>query len=71
MNKDLGHIRKDYLKLKLEDKNLPDEPFTLFNRWFEDALKCGNPEPTAMALSTVEKDGQPSSRIVLLKKRVI
>ena len=68
MKKDLGNIRSEYLRMTLEDDQLTAEPFTLLNKWFDEVLKIGNPEPTAMTLSTVEKDGQPSSRIVLLKK---
>jgi len=65
---DLGNIRKDYLKMRLEEKDLPLDPVTLFRQWLEEARESNNPEPTALTLSTVEKDGQPSSRIVLLKK---
>jgi len=40
----------------------------LFGAWMEEARQSRNPDPTAMTLSTVDKDGNPSSRIVLLKK---
>ncbi len=66
--KDLRHIRREYNKDKLEESNLPENPLELLTTWLEDAQSSGNADPTAMTLSTVERNGQPSSRIVLLKK---
>jgi pyridoxamine 5'-phosphate oxidase len=42
-------------------------PFTLFDRWFAEAQASEPNDPNAMALATVGADGQPSSRMVLLK----
>ncbi|VDN13058.1 unnamed protein product [Dibothriocephalus latus] len=43
-------------------------PFLQFKHWFEEALACpGLYEANAMALSTVSREGRPSSRYVLLK----
>lgn len=49
---------------------IPNEPnpFTLFESWFEEANRCSAlSEPTAMVLSTVDEEGWPDSRVVLLK----
>lgn len=44
-----------------------DEPLALFERWYE-AAKLGEPnDPNAMALATVDADGLPDVRMVLLK----
>lgn len=44
------------------------DPFVLFERWLLDAKECpALSEPTAMILSTVDGDGLPDSRVVLLK----
>ena len=44
-----------------------DDPHALFEAWLAEA-KAGEPnDPNAMALATVGADGQPSSRMVLLK----
>ena len=43
-------------------------PSQLFEDWFEDATKSGVLLPEAMSLSTCDVDGQPSSRMVLLKE---
>jgi pyridoxamine 5'-phosphate oxidase len=39
----------------------------MFGRWFDEAQAAGLHEPNAMVVSTVSGDGQPSSRMVLLK----
>lgn len=43
------------------------EPFRLFEEWFADAGKHEPNDPNAMALSTVDADGLPNCRMVLLK----
>ena len=43
------------------------EPFSLFNSWFGDAEKYEPNDPNAMALATVDADGLPNVRMVLLK----
>ena len=43
----------------------PADPFALFEKWFRDAEKAGEPLPEAMALATATRDGRPSVRIVL------
>ena len=47
--------------------DLADCPFERFTRWFDRALADGLPEPTAMTLATVDEDGRPAARMVLLK----
>lgn len=51
----------------LLEANVPPEPFTLFGAWYKAAQGCGLREPKAMTLATVDPDGGPSARIVLLK----
>ncbi len=43
------------------------EPFALFERWFSDATASEPNDPNAMALSTVDPDGLPNVRMVLMK----
>lgn len=66
--KKLAVIRKSYEKDQLMEHNVSADPFTQFGKWFDQNLKSGNEEPTAMTLSTVNSAGQPSARIVLLKQ---
>jgi pyridoxamine 5'-phosphate oxidase len=44
-----------------------EEPLRLFAAWFEDARKAEPSDPEAMALATVDADGLPNVRMVLLK----
>ena len=43
------------------------EPFALFERWFSDATASEPNDPNAMALATVDPDGLPNVRMVLMK----
>jgi len=43
------------------------EPFLLFERWLKDAERFEPDDPNAMALATVDADGNPNVRMVLLK----
>jgi pyridoxamine 5'-phosphate oxidase len=47
--------------------DVPADPFALFGTWFADAKAAEPIDPNAMALATVDADGQPSVRMVLLK----
>jgi pyridoxamine 5'-phosphate oxidase len=44
-----------------------DEPFRLWQSWFDEAVKGEPRDPTAMSLATVDPDGMPDVRTVLLK----
>lgn len=44
-----------------------DEPWRLFSAWFEEAVRREPSDPNAMALATVDADGVPNVRMVLLK----
>ena len=45
------------------------DPFQLFDQWFAEAAASEPSDPNAMALATVDSDGRPSVRIVLMKAR--
>ncbi|AOR33709.1 oxidase [Streptomyces fodineus] len=44
----------------------PPTPLALFTNWFADAVAAGQPEPHTMSLATVDKEGRPDVRIVML-----
>ena len=44
-----------------------DDPFALFDAWMEEAKKSEANEPNAMSVATVDKNGVPNVRMVLLK----
>ena len=63
----LADIRKNYSKQALSEESVSQDPIDQFNTWLEEALQAEVEEPTAMVLSTVNGEGKPSARVVLLK----
>ena len=45
-----------------------DDPFVIARRWLDEATQTEVNDPNAIALSTVDADGLPNARMVLLKK---
>lgn len=64
----VADLRKDYGQATLSEDEVAIDPFVQFNTWFEQALAAQVMEPNAMGLSTVDAQGRPSSRIVLIKQ---
>lgn len=47
---------------------LPQDPFTTFQAWFDDAMQAkATPNPNAMCVASVDEHGRPNARIVLCK----
>ena len=62
---------EDYLKRPLqphEDIPASADPVALFRVWLAEADKAEPSDPNAMALATVDEDGLPDVRMVLLKE---
>ena len=66
-NMELADLRRDYSLKELSKATVDTDPFAQFSAWMNEALKSAVIEPTAMTVSTVDADGRPSSRVVLLK----
>jgi pyridoxamine 5'-phosphate oxidase len=64
---DLAVLREDYRRSSLDEAQLLADPYLQFDIWFTQARQAQVPEPNAMTLATVDANGQPSARIVLLK----
>ena len=64
---DIGDYRREYAKGGLNNKDLSDSPFELFEKWFNQAMQADVPDASAMSLATVSTDGKPTQRTVLLK----
>jgi len=67
-NKEISALRESYSLSTLSRMDLLPDPIDQFSKWFEEARNSEILEPNAMTLSTVSKDGQPSSRVILLKE---
>ena len=52
----------------LDESNVAPDPYRQFEHWFAEAVKSQLHEPNAMTLATVDPDGRPAARIVLLKE---
>ncbi len=61
--KDIEPSRGD---LPLAREQLVDDPIAQFHDWFEQAAQV-NPMPEAMCIATVDEQGMPDARMVLLK----
>jgi pyridoxamine 5'-phosphate oxidase len=60
-------LRREYSRGGLVESDLPGDPFTMFQRWYDDAVAAEIYEPNAMVVASVSTDGRPSARMVLLK----
>ncbi|WP_330441598.1 pyridoxamine 5'-phosphate oxidase [Flavobacterium sp. C4GT6] len=66
---DLSNYRRSYEKGELTEQNLPEDPVSLFKKWFHEVEDFGAvAEVNAMTVSTIGKDGFPKARVVLLKQ---
>ena len=69
MERDFGHLRKNYEANVIDEAQLPNSPADLFNQWFDEATQSGGvAEVNAMTLSTIDGSGAIKGRIVLLKE---
>ena len=60
-------LRKQWMSRGLIRETLNPDPTKQFEYWYAEAIDSGIPEPNAMSLATVDADGQPWIRTVLLK----
>lgn len=67
MKPTIADLRRDYTRDGLLEDQTPEQPMSLFARWFEQAVETETTEPNAMMLATVDADGQPHLRTLLLK----
>ncbi len=66
-DRDLASWREEYAERGLDVSDLPPNPVGAVVDWLDASRAAGLYEPNAMVVSTVDADGRPSSRMVLLK----
>ena len=66
-SKNIADIRKEYTQGALEPNDLGADPILVFKDWFDQARESLVLEVNAMVLGSVNSEGRPSSRVVLLK----
>lgn len=64
----LRDIRTNYQKFELTKQSVNKDPIKQLTFWLNDAIAGQKADPTAMVLSTVDKNGYPESRVTLLKE---
>ena len=67
MKERLQDERIDYVAGELNVTDLHADPIQQFLKWYEDFNLTKAKDPNAFTLSTVNSDGQPSARVLLLK----
>lgn len=65
---DLTAIRTEYARAGLHERDVDPSPIVQLDKWLHEAVAAEHPEPTAMTLATATPDGEPSARVVLLKR---
>ena len=65
----LADMRRQYTRDGLDEAQAPDEPLALFERWMQQARDTESPpvEANSMVLATVDPQGRPHARVLLLK----
>ncbi|URV24297.1 pyridoxamine 5'-phosphate oxidase [Burkholderia gladioli] len=63
----LADLRINYSRASLDEADVAPDPIRQFDKWFKEALDAQLPEPNTMTLATVDAEGRPSARIVLIK----
>ena len=64
---EFNSIRKEFVSGRLDESDIPENPFYLFGKWMKKAISEIDENANSMVLSTLSAEGKPSSRIVLLK----
>ena len=68
MTKELWRIGDEYTGVPLEPEQCDPDPLVEVRRWLQLAIAAGVATPNAMTLATVDSEGRPAARIVLLKE---
>ncbi len=63
----LEDLRRNYTSRALDLPDLKSSPFEQFDLWMREVIEVEALEPNAMTLATVDAQGQPWARMVLLK----
>ena len=60
--------RHDYARGSLDVGDVDPDPLRQLERWIAEAFEAQVGEPNAMTLATVDADGRPDARVVLLRR---
>lgn len=68
LSHNIADIRTNYCKQELTEDSVASNPIEQFKIWLEEAITAAVEEATAFVLSTVNEQGKPSARVLLLKE---
>ena len=60
-------MRKEYELKVLSEKEITESPYDLFSKWYQEAIDNKLDEPYAFTLTTLNSNGFPEARIVLMR----
>jgi pyridoxamine 5'-phosphate oxidase len=63
----LADRRTEYETRGLDRADLDPDPLVQWRRWYDDAVAAGCTEPNAMVVATVDAEGRPDARAVLVR----
>ena len=65
----LAQMRRNYTLYGLQDEAALDDPLAMFRQWMQQArdTECAPVEANSMVLATVDSEGRPHCRVLLLK----
>ena len=64
---EISHLRKEYTLHSLSENDVAATPIEQFERWWKQASDSAIEEMNAMTLSTIDANGMPDARTILLK----
>jgi pyridoxamine 5'-phosphate oxidase len=67
VQEDVERRRRDYVARPFGLGDAAPDPVAQFERWYAEAAAAGIGEPNAMTVSTVDAEGRPQARILLLR----
>jgi len=62
------HLRREYAQRVLQESEVDPNPIRQLQRWLQEAIEAQVVEPHAMCLATVDAQGHPDARFVLLRE---
>lgn len=68
ISEEAARLRREYESEGLIEDEMAEDPALEFEEWFAGVLAAGIHEPNAFVLATVDADGTPSARAVLMKE---
>jgi pyridoxamine 5'-phosphate oxidase len=63
----INTIRREFADKPLSIELAGDNPYSLFEKWFDEAVGVEALDPNAMSIATVDKEGKPSVRVVYMR----